>query len=100
MRNLRIPLAIAAAALLLMAMPGSVSADSNQQCRSEWNNSTASDTCPIVTSIVWQPGSEKCRIQVTCTKFDGFSHKNDVTENLDLVQHYLNCNGVLKQTHC
>ena len=99
MRNLRIPLA-AAAALLLAAMPAGVSADSNQQCRSEWNNSTASDTCPIVKSIVWQSWSEKCRIQVTCTKFDGFSQKNDVTVNLDLVQHYLNCNGVLKQTHC
>ena len=44
MRNLRIPLAAAAAALLLAAMPGSVSALSNEQCRTEWDRSEAAKT--------------------------------------------------------
>ena len=79
MRNLRLPLAAAAAALLLAAMPGSVSALSNEQCRTEWNRSEAADTCTVVESVVWQSWSDECRIKVTCTRSDGIStQQNDV----------------------
>ena len=95
MRNLRVPLA-AAAALLLAAMPGSVSATSSENCRTEWNRSEAADTCTIVSSIVWQSWSDECRIRVTCTRADGLSHQNDVKAGYYVVHTFHNCNGVLE----
>ena len=97
MRNLRLPLAAAAAALLLAAMPGSVSALSNEQCRTEWNRSAAASTCTAVSSVVWQSWSEQCRIKVTCTRSDGIAtHENDVKAGYYLVYTFHNCDGVLE----
>ena len=96
MRNLRLPLA-AAAALMLAAMPGSVSATSSENCRTEWDRSEAASTCTIVHSIVWQSWSEECRIRVTCTRSDGvLNHQNDVKAGYYVVHTFHNCDGVLE----
>ena len=100
MRNLRISLA-AAAALLLATMPGSASANSNEQCRSEWDASSASDICTFSLSVSWQSWSEECRIKVACTRSDGISfQQNDLESNLYLVSDYVDCDGVLKLLTC
>lgn len=97
MRSLRRPLAAAAAALLLAATPAGVSANSNENCRTEWNRSAAASTCTAVSSVVWQSWSEQCRIKVTCTRSDGIAtHENDVKAGYYLVYTFHNCDGVLE----
>ena len=97
MRNLRIPLAAAAAALLLMAMPDDAPATSNENCRTEWNRSEAASTCTAVSSIVYQSWTEQCRIKVTCTRSDGIAtHENDVKAGYYVVYTFHNCDGVLE----
>ncbi len=97
MRKLRVPLAAAAALLLLAAMPAGVSATSNQNCRTEWDRSEAADTCTVVSSVVWQSWTEQCRIKVTCTRSDGIAtHQNDVKAGYYVVHTFHNCDGVLE----
>ena len=100
MPHLRLPLAIAAAALLLAVMPAGVSANSAQHCRNQWNASSASDSCTHNLSINWWPNSGKCSIFVGCNTGSGGFHNQQVNRAPAFVPYYINCNGFLKLSQC
>lgn len=71
MPNLRLPLAAAAALLLLAVTPDDASANSDQYCESQWLLSPASDSCTTDLNVTWKPVSEDCSVSVMCTKNQG-----------------------------
>ena len=100
MPHLRLPLAIAAAALLLAAVPDGASANSAQHCRNQWNASSASDSCTHNLSVSYNSGSGQCSIFVGCNTGSGGFHNQQVNRAPSFVPYYINCNGFLKLSQC
>ena len=88
-------MAAAAAALLLAAAPGSVSANSDQYCEDQWLLSSASTTCTADLSVTWRPDSEECSVSVKCTKEDGGLRNNYRTVKPQYLPSFDNCDGLL-----
>ena len=101
MRNLRIPLGAAVAALLLAAAPGGASADSDEQCEALWKTSAAAGSCTQSLDIYWWGAPvSKCRIGVFCPTDDGSLQTNDFLTPTDHAPGLINCNGWLRYASC
>ena len=94
MRNLRIPLA-AAAAVLLAAVPDDAAA-SLQDCKDKWNAAPAASVCTQSLWISWWPTSGRCKLQVDCPTPDGGFQSNTRWREPVWLQYFISCSGELK----
>ena len=93
-RAYRYRIGIAAfAALLLLG----VATESRADCWSEWNSSSASESCQIP-SIASAHGY--CRIITSCEDSQGVLKDHDITIPQDDVADLNNCNGQLQTSDC
>ena len=86
-------IAVAAVCGLLLFAAAESRAATDAQCSTEWNNSSASDSC--TTSSIYADGDD-CVIYYSCTKSNGHSSgSQSITSALGSVSGLNNCNGSL-----